>query len=101
MKNIILFLLLTAMPLFAAAQQKIISGTVKDQNGVLPGAAISKKRVPTNGVIADPDGRFKLTLKGTSHTVIVKLIGFTRAGNKRSGALRHRRGAAAIHPGAG
>lgn len=77
MKNIILFLLLIgAVPFSAAAQQKTISGTVKDQNGVLPGAAVSEKGVPTNGSIVDPDGRFKLTLKGTSHTVIVKLIGF-------------------------
>lgn len=78
MKNIILFLLLiAAMPLSVAAQQKTISGTVKDLNGVLPGASVSEKGVPTNGVIADPDGRFKLTLKGTSNTVIVKLIGFS------------------------
>ncbi|MBO9154754.1 SusC/RagA family TonB-linked outer membrane protein [Chitinophaga sp. GCM10012297] len=77
MKNIILFfLLIGAVPFTAAAQQKTISGTVKDQNGVLPGAAVAEKGVPTNGSIADPDGRFKLTLKGTSHTVIVKLIGF-------------------------
>lgn len=78
MKNMILYLLLiTALPFYAAAQQKIISGTVKDQNGVLPGATISEKGVPTNGTVADPDGRFKLTLKGTSLTIIVKLISFS------------------------
>ncbi|MGN6511562.1 MAG: SusC/RagA family TonB-linked outer membrane protein [Chitinophaga sp.] len=78
MKNIILFLLLmAAMPFTVAAQQKTITGTVKDMNGVLPGATIAEKGVPTNGVIADPNGRFSLTLKGTSHTVIVKLIGFS------------------------
>ncbi len=73
----ILLLLLSAMSLPSLAQQKIISGTVKDLNGVLPGASVSEKGVPTNGVIVDPDGRFKLTLKGRSNVVIVKLIGFT------------------------
>lgn len=78
MKNIILFLLLLlAAPFVATAQQKSISGTVKDMNGVLPGASISEKGMPTNGVIADANGRFKLTLKGRSNTVIVKLIGFS------------------------
>ena len=78
MKNIILFLLLlVAAPYLATAQQKNISGTVKDMNGVLPGASISEKGMPTNGVIADANGRFKLTLKGRSNTLIVKLIGFS------------------------
>jgi TonB-linked SusC/RagA family outer membrane protein len=73
----ILMLLLCAMCLPLMAQQKSISGTVKDLNGVLPGASVSEKGVPTNGVIVDPDGKFKLTLKGRSNAVIVKLIGFT------------------------
>lgn len=73
----ILLLLLTVISLPSMAQQKIISGTVKDLNGVLPGASVSEKGVPANGVIVDPDGRFKLTLKGRSNVVIVKLIGFT------------------------
>ncbi|HEY9261963.1 TonB-dependent receptor [Chitinophaga sp.] len=78
MKNIILFLLLLlATPCLVTAQQKIISGTVKDMNGVLPGASISEKGMPTNGVIADANGRFKLTLKGRSNTILIKLIGFS------------------------
>ncbi len=70
-------LLLSAMFLSSMAQQKSITGTVKDLNGVLPGAAVSEKGVPTNGVITDADGRFKLTLKGRSNVVNVKLMGFT------------------------
>ncbi len=77
MKNAILFLLLVVAPILLMAQQKTITGTVKDLNGVLPGAAISEKGMPANGVIADSDGRFRLTLKGRSNTVLVKLIGFT------------------------
>lgn len=73
----ILLLLLSAMCLPLMAQQKTLNGTVKDLNGVLPGAAVAEKGVPANGAITDPDGRFKLTLKGHSNTVIVKLIGFT------------------------
>lgn len=76
MKHILLLLLL-AISLSSMAQQKSISGTVKDLNGVLPGAAVVEKGVPTNGAITDADGRFKLTLKGKSNAVIVKLIGFT------------------------
>lgn len=78
MKNILLFfLLLTAAPLLLTAQQKVVSGTVKDLNGVLPGAAVSEIGLPTNGVIVDANGRFSLTLKGKSNSVLVKLIGFT------------------------
>jgi TonB-linked SusC/RagA family outer membrane protein len=73
----ILLLLLTVMFLPSMAQQKIISGTVKDLNGVLPGASVSEKGVPANGIIVDPNGKFKLILKGRSNVVIVKLIGFT------------------------
>ncbi|WP_110055764.1 TonB-dependent receptor [Chitinophaga sp. S165] len=76
MKYILMFLL-SAMFLPLMAQQKSITGTVKDLNGVLPGAAVSEKGVPTNGVITDADGRFKLTLKGRSNVVNVKLMGFT------------------------
>ncbi|UYQ94444.1 TonB-dependent receptor [Chitinophaga horti] len=78
MKHFILFvLLLTGFTIATQAQQKTISGTVKDLNGALPGASVAEKGVPTNGVIADPNGRFKLTLKGQGHTIVVKLIGFT------------------------
>ncbi|MCK7555950.1 carboxypeptidase-like regulatory domain-containing protein [Chitinophaga sedimenti] len=78
MKQFLLFVLLLAgIPAALHAQQPTISGTVKDINGALPGASVVEKGQPANGVIADPSGRFKLTLKGSSHTIIVKLIGFT------------------------
>lgn len=79
MKHIFLLVLLVmAAPRLLPAQIKAISGTVKDQNGVLPGAAVTEKGLPTNGSIVDGDGRFHLTLKGASHTIVVKLVGYTK-----------------------
>ncbi|PUZ26769.1 TonB-linked outer membrane protein, SusC/RagA family [Chitinophaga costaii] len=79
MKHIFFLVLLAiTIPLTLQGQQKVVTGTVKDLNGVLPGAAVTEKGLPTNGAIVDADGRFRLTLKGSSNTLIVKLIGFTQ-----------------------
>ena len=79
MKHIFFLVLLAiAIPLSVRGQQKVVTGTVKDLNGVLPGAAVTEKGLPTNGAIVNADGRFKLTLKGASNTIVVKLIGFSQ-----------------------
>ncbi|GHE35742.1 SusC/RagA family TonB-linked outer membrane protein [Sphingobacterium griseoflavum] len=60
----------------AFAQNRTITGTVRDLTGVLPGATIREKNVENNMASSDQRGRFTLSLQGQSNTVIVKLLGF-------------------------
>lgn len=78
MKKIILVfqLIFILLPGALLAQQRTVRGVVKDATGPLPGATILEKGLPTNGVAADINGQFQLTLKGTSNTIIIKSIGF-------------------------
>ena len=71
--------LLIAMLAFAGtkafAQQ--ITGTVSDSTGsTIVGANVVEKGVPGNGTTTNASGRFTLTLKGTSRTLIVSNIGY-------------------------
>lgn len=77
MRKIILFfqLIMILLPAAVFAQTKTVTGTVKDADGVLPGATIVEKGMPTNGVVTNTLGRFTLTLKGTSNTIIVRFVG--------------------------
>ncbi|AYL94419.1 SusC/RagA family TonB-linked outer membrane protein [Mucilaginibacter celer] len=78
MRKIILFLLviITMLPVLVYGQGRLITGTVRDAGGVLPGATITEKGVAGNGAIADTKGRFRLALKGSSNIVIVKFVGY-------------------------
>jgi len=69
--QIILFLLPTAL----YAQNKVITGTVKDADGVLQGATVVEKGNPGNGVATSANGKFRLTLKGTMNIIIVRFVG--------------------------
>ncbi|RZA00021.1 MAG: TonB-dependent receptor, partial [Sphingobacteriaceae bacterium] len=43
---------------------------------VLPGASVIEKGQPTNGTITDANGKFSLTLRGQSGTVIARFVGY-------------------------
>ena len=77
MRKIILFfqIIITLLPAALYAQNKTVTGTVRDADGILPGASIIEKGLPTNGVTSDASGKFRLTLKGTSNVLIIKFIG--------------------------
>lgn len=77
MRKIILFfqIIILLLPAALYAQNKTVTGTVRDAEGVLPGATVVEKGLPTNGVTTDGNGKFKLTLKGSSNTLIVRFIG--------------------------
>jgi TonB-linked SusC/RagA family outer membrane protein len=77
MRKIILFfqVMIILFPAVLYAQNLIISGTVKDADGVLPGATVLEKGLPGNGTITDAKGRFKLTLKGSSHVITIRFVG--------------------------
>lgn len=81
MKKKILFLQLSiATALFAPGvlygQQQTIKGIVKDMSGPVPGATVIEKGMPTNGAITNAKGLFSITLKGNSHTLIFRSVGY-------------------------
>ncbi len=78
MKRLILFFLVTLAMLPAAifAQSRIVTGTVRDLGGVLPGASVIEKSNPTNGTVTNADGKFSLTLRGASNVILVRFVGY-------------------------
>ena len=59
------------------AQSKQVAGLVTDSSGSpIVGATIMEKGVGSNGTSTDAYGRFKLTLKGNSRSLLVSYIGF-------------------------
>jgi len=78
MRKIILFfqIIITLLPVALYAQNRAVTGKVRDISGVLPGVSVVEKGVPTNGVTTDVNGRFSLTLKGSTNKLVVRFIGF-------------------------
>lgn len=76
-KNILCLKLLLLLCTLAYAQDRRITGTVKDKDGSpLPGVTVVEKGNRTNGSVVTGDGSFALTLKGNSNVVILSLIGY-------------------------
>jgi TonB-dependent starch-binding outer membrane protein SusC len=71
---LLLGLLLIASP--TLAQDKSVSGTIKDPSGdPIPGATILEKG-SQNGVIADFDGNFTIILTGDNPTLTISFVGY-------------------------
>lgn len=66
------------LPVMLFAQGRLITGTVKDASGVLPGATVVEKGVPSNVTVVTSNGKFSIRLRGTSNTLVVKYVGFTQ-----------------------
>jgi TonB-linked SusC/RagA family outer membrane protein len=77
-KIILLPIIMLLLPVMLFAQNRVITGTVKDGNGVLPGATVVEKGMPQNIAIVSTGGKFTLTLKGGSEVIIVKFIGYVQ-----------------------
>jgi TonB-linked SusC/RagA family outer membrane protein len=77
MKKFFLFLLIfqASWTLTAHGQDKVVAGQVTDTTGPVIGASIIEKGLPTNGTTSDQDGNFRLSLRGTSNTIIVSTTG--------------------------
>ena len=79
MKNIykiVAFTFLLYASLSAQAQNRVITGTVADAAGSLPGISIIEKDVPSNGVSTNGTGQFKITLRGKGNVLIFSGIGY-------------------------
>ncbi|MFD0793072.1 SusC/RagA family TonB-linked outer membrane protein [Mucilaginibacter litoreus] len=75
-KLILLPIIIMLLPVMLFAQGRVITGTVKDAAGILPGATVMEKGMPKNIAIVNTSGKFTITLKGTSNTLTVKYVGF-------------------------
>ncbi|MGF2410793.1 MAG: SusC/RagA family TonB-linked outer membrane protein [Ferruginibacter sp.] len=77
MKKIFFILTLQLIALVQLyAQSKVITGQVVDSTGPVDGATVAEKNMPSNGVVTDANGKFSLTLKGTSNTIVITAVGF-------------------------
>ena len=77
-KIIVFFCFITAMLPVSLTAQRVITGVVKDASGALEGVSISEKGLPNNGAISSASGKFSLTLKGKSNTIVVTIINYQR-----------------------
>ncbi|RCH55351.1 TonB-dependent receptor [Mucilaginibacter hurinus] len=73
------------LPVTLLAQQKVVTGIVKDVTGILPGVTVREKGVPNNGVAVDGSGKFRITLRGTSNVLIFQFVGYDTREIKVSG----------------
>jgi TonB-linked SusC/RagA family outer membrane protein len=72
---ILLVLLLIGLPLSVIAQNRTITGTVRDAMDVVIGASVSVKG-STIGTITDVDGNFKLSVPSQSKELVVSFVGY-------------------------
>lgn len=91
MKKLIYFFSMVALlaPALAFAQGRVVTGTVKDNNGPLPGATVMEKSQPKNAVAADDKGHFRIVLHGSSDMIVVSYTNFQQqeVSAKRGGDL--------------
>ena len=72
--NYLLILFLFSFGSIIYAQQ-VISGTVSDESGPLPGVSVIEKGT-TNGAVADFDGKFSLSVSNSDAILVLSYIGF-------------------------
>ncbi len=76
-KNLcLLMLLLIGCPLSILAQNKTITGTVRDAIDVVIGASVTVKGNSSVGTITDMDGKFTLSVPASAKELVVSFIGY-------------------------
>lgn len=74
--KILITALLISGTLGASGQGRVVSGTVRDAGGIVPGATVLEKGVPSNGVSTSVEGKFTITLRGTSNVLIIRGVSY-------------------------
>jgi TonB-linked SusC/RagA family outer membrane protein len=69
-------IILIMLPQFAFAQQRTITGVVRDINDNPVAAASVVEKGTSNGVVADEKGAFKITVSGSSPVLVITSAGF-------------------------
>jgi TonB-linked SusC/RagA family outer membrane protein len=75
-KRIALLQLLLLFGIGKCLAQTKVSGIVRDASGPLASSSVIEKGVPANGATTGEDGRFTITLRGSSNTIIISRVGF-------------------------
>lgn len=76
-KNLcLLMLLLISCPFSLFAQNKTVTGTVRDAIDVVIGASVTVKGDNSIGTITDMDGNFKLSVPASAKELVVSFIGY-------------------------
>ncbi|SEN12135.1 TonB-linked outer membrane protein, SusC/RagA family [Chitinophaga rupis] len=78
MRKIILLIciIINIIPGYLLAQNRVITGTVRDLQGPLPGVSVGEKNMPGNGAVTDAGGKFRVTLKGRSNVLVFRFVGY-------------------------
>ena len=76
MKNYLITICFLLLYNISWAQQKAVTGVVRDKEGTLVGVSVYEKGMPSNGTITNADGQYKLTLKGNTGIVVYTYVGF-------------------------
>ncbi|PWJ44756.1 SusC/RagA family TonB-linked outer membrane protein [Sediminitomix flava] len=79
-KNYLLAILMMPILLIATlvpswAQDRVITGVVSDEGGVIPGVSVLIKGT-SNGTVTDFDGKFKLTLDNDNASLVFSYVGY-------------------------
>lgn len=75
-KYLSILILLFSCCHYAFSQQKVVVGIIKEGKETLPGVSVQEKNQNNNVVSSDGEGRFKITLRGTSQVLVIKSVGY-------------------------
>ena len=71
--------LLTGCSLGIFAQNRTITGTVRDAVDVVIGASVTVKGNSSIGTITDMDGKFRISVPSSARDLVIKFIGYDDA----------------------
>ena len=83
----LLLILTTVLGGTAFAQNKPVSGTITDDKGPVEGVSVVEKGVTGNGTTTNERGRFTISLRGTSNTLLITSASYLAKEIKVTGAL--------------
>ena len=72
----LLLVVLMAFPISALAQDRVITGIVRDAMGEVAGASVTVKGNTAIGTMTDLDGKFKLTVPASAKELQVSFVGY-------------------------
>ena len=78
-KLCLLMFLLTGCSLGIFAQNRTITGTVRDAVDVVIGASVTVKGNSSIGTITDMDGKFRISVPSSARDLVIKFIGYDDA----------------------
>ncbi|MEJ2883470.1 SusC/RagA family TonB-linked outer membrane protein [Pedobacter sp. GR22-6] len=75
-RYIYIFIVFLLYSVGAMAQSKVVRGTVRDNNGPLPGVAVTEKGKPGHVTSTDSEGKFSLTI--SDNVLVFRSVGYVQ-----------------------